>query len=202
MIGAPLLIAGCPRSGTSLTSRAFMASGVWAGGVTSLAENGSLKMSVLKPILRAGGMDDLGLRSFADCDADPAWIRASVERIITAQGYKGGPWLFKDVKLVFCWRAWADAFPDATWATVWRGPEQILASFDRWAMRGRVSFDGERVVREHHSRAEQIPAMRLYPDALFDGDDSAYLAVCERVGVTWDRDAVASVVDPDRYHAA
>lgn len=203
----PLLIAGCPRSGTSLTALAFQACGIWAGAVTSLGENSRIKNEVLKPALRAGGMDDIAVRSFADVTANPAAIRKGVRGVLEREGWDGGPWLFKDVKLVFCWRSWADAFPLAQWVTVWRDPEAILESFGRWGLaRGLAAyFDGRRIIREHHERAAQIPATKLYPDRLLNGPacyyDRDYAHVAELMGVDWAWAAVADVVDPHRYHA-
>lgn len=198
---APLLIAGCPRSGTSLTSHAFAACGMWRGHCNSLGENVALKQQVLKPQLRAGGMDPIAVSSFADVEADPQQLRRQVEGVLDRQGYQGGPWLFKDVKLVFVWQSWDQAFPGAQWVTVWREPEAILASFDRWGLAtSRPGFDGRRIIREHHDRARQIPGIHVYPDDLFCGDHSQYRQVCEDIGVEWDLAAVRKAVDPDRYH--
>lgn len=201
-IGRPLFIVGAPRSGTSLTAHAFRACGVWAGHVSSLCEHVELKNEVLKPMLRAGGMDDVALRSFADVSADPELLRARVEKILLVNHYPkdGRPWMFKDVKLVFCWRSWAAAFPDAVWVYVWRQPGAVIESFGRWLMN--VKFDGPRVVEEHQSRALQIPDVRvLSPDLLMSGDSAAYEAVADAIGVPWDPAAVAGAVDPRRFHA-
>lgn len=197
----PLLITGCPRSGTSLTARTFAACGAWTGKTTGQCENAQIRQSVLKPMLKEGGMDRIALRSFADVEGDPKRVRDRVEEIVREQGYRGGPWLYKDVKLVFCWRTWAEAFPEATWVTVWRPPKTILESFGRWGMSDRYRFDGERVIREHHDRARKIEgAIPVFPDHLIQGDHSEYREVCRAAGISWDEKAMRRAVNPDRYH--
>lgn len=198
-LAPPLLIAGAPRSGTSLSAEAFRACGVWVGKVSSLCENLEIKR-VLKTLLRKGGMDPLALQSWEDVGGDSVKLRAEVERIVRRQGYEGGPWLFKDVKLVFARRVWSRAFPDATWATVWRPVREILASMERWELAESTRFDGGRVIAEHWSRAGKIRgAVRLVPRDLLDGDDSRYRAAAERIGVAWDPAAVERVIDRDRF---
>lgn len=199
----PLFITGCPRSGTSLTTYAFKACGMWAGKTTTQCENHRIREHILKPMLRNGGMDPIALRSWADItEGDPDRLRSAVLQELRKQGYTGGPWLYKDVKLVFCWRVWKEAFPEAVWVTVWRSPEAIVESFGRWGLSANVEFDHERVVKEHHDRAGRIPSLDVFPDDLLKGDDSRYRFVANRLGITWDPDAVAEVVDPERYHVS
>lgn len=203
----PLLIAGCPRSGTSLTAHAFRACGAWTGKTNSLCEDVRLKQEVLKPQLRAAGMDPIAVQSFADVEEwDARKLRGLVLGILRRQGWGGeGVWMFKDVKLVFAWRAWAEAFPEALWVTVWRPVEEILESFSRWPLaRGTPGFDGRRVVRQHHTRARKLAEgvelhRRLEPVELFRGDDAGYRDVCHVLGLEWDREAVRRVVDPSRF---
>lgn len=203
-IAPPLLITGCPRSGTSLTAAVFAATGFWEGKTTRNHENAEIKSRVVKPVLEKGGMDRAALTSFADCDASPYWIRRNVVGVLKAQGYSGGPWLFKDVKLVFQWRAWAEAFPGAQWVTVWRPPTAIVESIrERWAMTDRYDFDAEAVVREHHSRAREIAreldlSVPLFPNGLIRGDAKPYQRVAERMGVGWDPAALRAV-EPGRF---
>ncbi|MFP3947091.1 MAG: hypothetical protein ACLFWG_00040 [Longimicrobiales bacterium] len=204
----PLLIAGCPRSGTSLTAHAFRACGAWAGRTNSLCENVRLKQEILKPQLRRAGMDPIAVQSFADLESWNAEdLRERVLDILRREGWGGeGVWMFKDVKLVFAWRAWAEAFPEATWVTVWRPVEEITESFSRWPLaRGTPGFDGERVIEEHHSRARELEDgvghghVGIEPVDLFLGDDADYREVCRRVGLEWDREEVRRVVDPSRF---
>lgn len=202
MIDAPILIAGCPRSGTSLTAHTLRIAGAWVGRVNSLCEHVALKNQILKPMLRAGGMDDRALTSFADVEGDPDRLRAQVEGELEREGYDGGRWMFKDVKLVFCWPTWALAFPNAIWVTVWRRPPDIVASFERWGLSGVPGFDGETVIREHQARAIDIPAHRLWPSQLVEGESCAYQRLCRHAGLAWDQDAVDALIDPDRFQAA
>lgn len=203
----PIFITGCPRSGTSLTARVFEACGAWAGHTTSQCENRALRETLLKPMLGRAGMDKLGLASWVDVDPDDVDAESLRERILGIvfnQGYSGGPWLYKDAKLVFAWRAWAAAFPRAIWVTVWRPREAILDSFDRWPMSRQHDFIGERVVDEHHDRARKIEgALPVFPDRLLrDRDDEAYRVVAAAAGLRWDLDAAMDAIDPSMYHVS
>lgn len=205
MVEPPLLITGAPRSGTSLTAHAFRACGAWVGKTTTQCENGRIREDVLKPILREGGMDELALRSFADVEGDPGEVRKRVAEILEAQGYDGGPWLYKDAKLVFCWRTWDEAFPRATWVTVWRPPTEIVASFGRWGLSKKIDFDGDRVVREHQSRARELYIERpgrsfvAIPRRLIEGVEDQYRRIADEYGIPWRGGAVRDVVDPERF---
>ena len=197
----PLLITGCPRSGTSLTAEVFRRLGCWVGNVTSQTENRAIRAGILKPILRENGMDDLALRSFTDAEeGDPKMLRRGVERTLREQGYEGGPWLYKDCKLVFCWRLWVRAFPEATWATVWRTPAGIRSSMERWGLANRVDFDPDEVIREHHERARKIKrAWSVFPAHLRDGDPAEYRRVAWAYGLKWRERVALETVDPERF---
>lgn len=198
----PLLITGCPRSGTSLTASIYRALGCWVGDVTSQTENTAIRERILKPILRDGGMDDLALRRFANVEASPDLIRENVRDVLRAQGYEDGPWLYKDVKLVFCWRSWAEAFPGATWAVVWRPPKQIEASMARWQLAGRVEFNPWDVIDAHHERARKIEgAHAVFPEHFIYGDDSEYRNVALDYGVPWIPDIARRQIDPERFRS-
>lgn len=202
--GRPVFICGAPRSGTTLTAKALVACGVWAGHVTSLCEHVELKRDVLKPALRRGGMDEKAMRSFATVrrGTDPDEIRSTAAGILQTDRWQGGPWLFKDPKLVFCWELWAKAFPDALWITVWREPAAVADSFGRWVYTNQPwrEHGAERVIWEHQSRAAQIPGVKVYPDRLLNGRPGRYELVCAALGLKWDPAAVAQVVDPKKYH--
>lgn len=206
-LGRPLFICGAPRSGTSLTAHAFRACGVWAGATTTLCEHGRLKQEVLKPILSANDMDPLAMRSFTDCDSDADELRDDVIAVLKRSGYRYGPWLFKDPKLVFCWRPWARAFPNAVWVTVWRDVDEIVASFGRWGYFQNLNLDAWGVIAEHHRRVETLQrnvehCFPLYPVDLIQGRTSEYQRVAEEMGIAWDEAKVASVIDPDKFRTS
>lgn len=197
----PLLITGCPRSGTSLTAKVFSSLGCWPGNVSSQTENTEIRERVLKPMLEEAGMDKLALRSFADADGDPEHLRREVEEITRAQGLDPDePWLYKDCKLVFCWETWAEAFPDATWVTVWRSPGKIIASMTRWGLADRVDFTPGTVIREHHDRAREIPdAVPVFPRHFIEGDESEYRVAALEYGIPWVGDIARRQIHPDRF---
>lgn len=188
----PILVTGAPRSGTSLTAEVLARCGAWTGEVNDLWENTAIRDGVVKPRL-APHMDPLGRTSFADVTTNPAQLRREVVGVLQAQRYAGGPWLYKDAKLLFMVDAWREAFPDAVWVAVWRDPEAIAASVaERWAPR-----DPEALVAQYHERLAALDALPVRPGDLARGWTDDYRAVCRVAGMEW-TDA-ANVFDAGRW---
>lgn len=198
-VAPPILVTGAPRSGTSLTTEVLRACGAWVGDVNRLCENTAVRERVTKQPFRDAGLDPLAQSSFGDVEPDPAWVRREVVGILRDQRYPGGPWAYKDAKLVFQWRAWQQAFPSALWVAVWRDPEDVAASHRRWGLHLRSGGDADRVVKEHQARLADIPALHVWPDRLVRGDTSEMEDVVEALGLGWDREAVRDVVEPERW---
>lgn len=200
-VDPPILVTGAPRSGTSLSTQIIAASGAWVGHAPGLWENQAIREMVVKPLLRDAGVDPLGLHSWDDISPDPLAIREQVVRLIRLQGYEGGPWVYKEAKVVFMWRAWAEAFPRARWVTIWRDPEDVADSLLRWRFSARKITDPRPIVEQYHSRARQIPSSRVHPARLIEGDAQEFRELILRLGLSWDESGARlySIVDPSKW---
>lgn len=181
--------------------RILEAHGVWMGQVSDLRENTAIREQVVKRALGDAGFDPRGITPVGDVDPDPSEVRRRVTQIVLSQGYAGGPWAFKCPKLVFMWRAWARAFTGATWVAVWRTPADVADSLRRWSVTAARVGDGHEVVGSYQSRMLHIPAIAVHPERDARGGTVAEAQkLIRRLGLVWDEEAVAGIVDPGRWH--
>lgn len=199
-----ILVTGCARSGTSLTTKILQAYGCWLGRpsvINQLYENTDIRQTVLKPYLRRIGADPRGQKPLPDTDRlepDPSLRRAVLERLNGAPR----PWAYKDAKLTLIWPIWAKAFPEAKWVVVRRDPECIANSCLRThfmkAYDTREGWLGW--VAEHERRFEAMKAAGLnvvetWP-ASFIADPEGFRPVADHCGLAFDAAAVRTAIDP------
>lgn len=133
----PIFILGAARSGTSMVAGAVMKCGVFHGEVVSdVKENRRLRENVIKPILKYRfNCDPLGVRMLPPIEdvmkADPQDLKELVSKELEADGYVGGPWMFKDCKLALLWPLFAKVYPNAKWVYVYRDRDEIIDSILR-----------------------------------------------------------------------
>jgi hypothetical protein len=199
-----ILVTGCARSGTSLTTRILQAHGCWLGAnqsVNRLYENIDIRQTLLKPYLRRSGADPRGQKPLPDTDRlepDPSLRRAVLERLNGAPR----PWAYKDAKLTLIWPVWAKAFPEAKWVVVRRDPERIVKScLHTNFMKAYDNRDGWLGwVAEHERRFEAMKAagldlVEVWP-AAFIADAEAFRPVAAHCGLAFDAGAVRGAIDP------
>ncbi len=78
-IPEPIVVLGCPRSGTSLVAGLLHAHGVWVGDCRAADEHNPRGYFENKAIAK--------LRRGPDCDRDPPLVRGDVHRILGGEGY-------------------------------------------------------------------------------------------------------------------
>lgn len=191
----PILVTGAPRSGTSIVSRTIATCGAWSGTVNSLWENWKMRDTVLKPLLRSLGADPLGMASFPPADAPTDGADDFRERVLAirdAQGYDGGPWVWKDAKLCLVNPLIAAAFPDAVWVTVWRPAEWVAQSIRNSSFMNPP--DADAVVGTYHDRSERIDGIRVEPQSLNDLRE-----MVDALGLEWSPE-VETFYRPERWH--
>lgn len=143
-LDAPLLIAGIPRSRTSMTTMSLVNTGrFWAGDTRKPDERnpiGYFENSVLYNIItRPWLAKRKGLISRAPDEAtgplppeDQAWCRSAALSAILAQGWLGGKWLLKDPAIAFVASAFKTLFPDAKLLICHRNPMQVFQSMEKF----------------------------------------------------------------------
>lgn len=215
----PILIVGPARSGTSMTAGIFAQCGAWTGPCVGpgphnrkgLFENFDLREDIVKQSLREAGADPLGVASFPSGDYRPKDLRKRVEDIITRQGYDGNQaWVWKTIKSVPMWRAWHDAFPNATWLLCYRSPTEIARSCMRtsfmrehglteqqwymWALQYHI-FMTE--INSEVNNSFYVIADRL---ARREPEELAMLRQqVKRLGLQWGDESVEAFIDPQLW---
>lgn len=211
---SPILITGCARSGTSMTSGIIEICGAFGGQMLmghgranqkGFFENREIRENIMKPYLILNGADPLG----QDPLPDPhrllplANLQERIEGIITAEGYKDGAWFYKGAKMSLIWPTFDHAFPDAKWVIVRRNDEDIANSCLRTGfMRAHRDVKGWLRWIDHHK--ERFEAMKdaglnvreVWPSKFVNGDYSEIRDVIEHLGLEWKEDAVKEFVSP------
>ena len=197
-----ILITGCARSGTSLTSQICGALGANLGAVSGLYENTPIRDEILKPMIKAAGGDPLGQYPLPAIDADPGIeMRGNV---LSRLGRDG--WAYKDAKIALVWRNWVREFPDAKWVIVRRDTEDIAASCVRAAfMRYYASHDEWRAwAQQYINRIEELKAeadyIEIWPYKAMSGNLTEFQRMAEHCGIDFDPAIVSESVDPKLWH--
>ena len=212
----PILIAGLPRSRTSMTMRILARHGVWVGDTMKATsanpvgffENVSLKDQVIKKVLADLGADPNGVTSLPDIANMPILpvLANGIMQVIAKEGYDGtAPWAFKDPKLTLLWPVFASAFPDAHWIIPRRDRKSVIRSLTEVHFMRRHSSDPEywamfcaaydqRLDLLAHSGAR---VSHIDTDALVNGDYAALAAVLTAAGVAPDPRIFRDAIDPD-----
>jgi len=228
-MNAPILITGCARSGTSLVAGVINKRGAFGGNMDGpnhnnakgMFENARIKQDIVKPFFRDLKVDAMGQFPLPDMDTmliPPDWDKR-VLAIMEAEGYKGGPWMYKGAKMCLHWSVWHYAFPNAKWIIVRRKTSDILNSCIRTgfmrAFRNRTSQNAVGVttewdgwlwwVHQHELRfIEMIQAglncKQIWPERMVDGDYSQIKEMLEWLGLEWGPE-ITEFIEPKLWKA-
>ena len=91
---APILVTGCPRSGTSIVAAVMNQCGAFLGSTSKRAmfENVRIHDEIVKPYFARMGVDIRGQFPLPDLNklSIPINWKKEVEQVITDEGYEGG----------------------------------------------------------------------------------------------------------------
>lgn len=136
---SPILVTGCPRSGTSIIAGMLELCGAFVGNAPqpvkdesrSMKENRRVYISAVLPYLLEAGIDPTGQHPifYTDIPNMPAEIwRQQIATALSMDNYKEGPWLYKSNVASIMWKVWHEAFPNAKWIIVRRRTGDIVSS--------------------------------------------------------------------------
>ena len=95
---SPILVVGCPRSGTSMIGPVFNMCGAFRGNLVGrgMFENNRILSEVVKPYFDILGADPNGQHPLPDIDniAIPVGWKRKVEKIMIDEGYHGMVWIY------------------------------------------------------------------------------------------------------------
>ena len=222
MIKPPILITGCARSGTSMTAGVVNICGAWGGECSGptrynkrgMFENAGIRNNLIKPLLRAMGVDPMGQYPLPDPNhitiqnGNAEQWRNSILRHMRREGLKDDqPWFYKGAKLCLIWPLWHRAFPDAKWIIIRRADEGIINSCLKTSFMH--AFDNAEGwqwwVNQHKLRFREMYESHLnmvvtYPAKMIAGDFSEMESVIDWLGLTWDERQVKEFISPDLWH--
>lgn len=199
-----ILIAGAPRSGTSLVTGIIRDLGANLGDrVNRLNENTNIRETLLKPYLKHIGADPLGQNPLPSNDFWPR--QPNLAKTVLNFIPEGEPRAYKDPKLTLCWPAWHEAFPKAKWVLVRRNSEAIADSCMRTdfmnAFKHREAW--KEFVRQHEIRFEKmkryLDIREIWTDKLI-ADPDVFEPICRFLNLPFDREVVEKAIEPDRWH--
>jgi hypothetical protein len=169
-------------------------------------ENIKIRNDIVKPYFRSLDVDPMGQFPLPELPTKliPVGWDKKIEEIIKAEGYEGGPWMYKGAKLCLHWDVWDYAFPSAKWIIVRRKSSDIINSCLRTGfMRGfrnrtNQNFVGAKDewdgwlwwIHQHEARfVEMIQAglncKVIWPERMVDGDYSQIKEMLEWLGLEW-----------------
>lgn len=213
----PIIVTGCPRSGTSLVAGIIHKCGAFGGemfGPTQnnkkgFFENRFVREQLVKGYLKKIGADPLGqkdLPKIGDLIPQPNWAK-NFEQEFRQEGYRGGPLFVKSVKGCLFWPIWNEAFPDAKWVIVRRDDREIAESCLRTSfMRAYTDIDGWLGWVEHHKQCfDQIwqhcsNVREIWPATILSGDLKEIQAVIDWCGLEWNEEEVKDFIDPSLWN--
>jgi hypothetical protein len=205
---APILITGIARSGTSMIARVVNCCGAFAGeGATHrkrMFENVIISNRIVRPYMERMGTDPKGqfpLPVISDLTIPVDW-RERVENIIKEEGYKDGPWMYKDTKMGLIWPVWHSTFPKAKWVIVRRRTGDVIQSCLKTGyMTAYETEDGWlEWVHAHEERFRQmieagIDYKVIWPERMMNRDFQQLYEIIDWLGLTW-KDEALNFIDP------
>ena len=199
----PILIMATPRSGSSMTAGIIAKHGVWTGQVRpgeGRNPKGFFENRAIRDLIREhnGALVQKGRVA----EPIPGW-RAKVEAAMLAEGYPGGPWMWKGSAIY--WRAWFE-YPNPTWIVCRRDKDATLRSLQKppFAL-GNVGMERHAELIDLHHRQLDIlvaehGAVEVDTQAVAMGDFASIQRAVEHCGLRFDRDLTDDFVDRDQWH--
>ncbi len=223
-VESPIIVTGCPRSGTSIISGMLEICGAFAGTIPQptkhetrgMGENRVIYEDVVKPYIQSLQADPSG--QWPLMDSEKLMIPIDWELMISdalhKDGYMGGKWLYKSNTAALMWKVWSYAYPSAKWVLVRRRTGDIVSSclqtsymkaFKNPAYRKEIGAETESEAWIHwvHKYEEAFVGMLtagvnckvVWPERFVRNDYQQLYEVIEWVGLEW-KSSVADYLDP------
>lgn len=216
---SPIIITGCARSGAGMVAGLIKLCGAFGGNTSNkhgLYENDCIRDTIVRPYLDQMGVDPAGQYPIIDTDniMIPRWWKRSVEQVMINEGYKSGPWMYKDTKACQLWPVWHFAFPNAKWIIVRRRTGDVTQSCIKTAFmtafkdKGNLDAIGASDeeagwlwwVHEHEKKFveminEGLNCKIIWPERMIRGDYQQLYETLDWLGLQW-KTEVLTFIDP------
>lgn len=210
----PILITGCPRSGSSMIAAAINICGAFGGEMTkrSMYSNDKIKRNINQYYLNYFNSDLDGQNPLPDPDELNKYIKYQnklsnvlldkyTEETMIKEGYIGGKWMYKDSRTCLIWPIWNEAYPKAKWVIVRRRTGDIIQSCLKTAYMSKFSNQEGwlGMVHEYEKRfIEMINAgldcKIIWPERMIDGDYRQMHELLDWLELPW-KDEVIGLID-------
>lgn len=217
----PILIAGCARSGTSLTAGLVHYCGAFGGKLVGQTkynekgffENAYIRNGMIKPYLSSIGCDPRGQYPLPDIENITAYLplqfivnwRKKFFDIFLNQGWdKQTPIYFKEPKMVLVWPIFNLSFPRSKWVIVRRKDEEVISSCLQTGFmnhyRNRAGW--QKWLNHHKARFEEMKEANLdifefWPEKLFTSEALTYAReLIEWLELEWNEKEIVKFITP------
>ena len=204
---APILITGAARSGAGMIAGVIHKCGAFGGIMTNkrgLYENDCIRESIVKEYLKQDGSDPNGQRILPDTTAMliPRYWKKKVEEVMLAEGYKSGPWMYKDARIALMWPIWFYAFPNAKWLIVRRRTGDIIQSCLKTNYMDAYETEDGWLEWVHHYEQRFVEMMNegvnvkvIWPERMVNGDYQQLQETLNWLGLPW-KSEIFNFIDP------
>lgn len=196
----PILIMAMPRSGSSMTAGIFAAHGVWTGTSKPPSEvnpKGTFEQQAIKRLIIKSEGDSVAEGRMSCYNEN---IHERIIELRDADGYEGGPWLWKGSAL------YSPLFVHfrPKWVVCRRDKEASFASIRDSRLFGNRIDDARlrRVIDIHHDAMDGLllfGAAEVDTKAVANGDFTTIRAAVEYCGLEFDEKATREFVDPSLW---
>ena len=200
---SPILITGCPRSGTTIVARAVHVAGAFMGESSKrgMLENDEIKTKVVKPFFNLIGQDCRGqfVKLETPNPIQNDW-QTRIERILTTQKYTPNDvWMYKGLSCLI-WPVWKLNFPEAKWIIVRRRTGDIIQSCMKTAYM--TAHNDEKGWRDwvHLYEAKFIEMIEaglnckvIWPERILDKDYQQLYETIEWTGLKWNNSIIPTI---------
>ena len=208
-----IFVGTCPRSGSSLLAGCLDRCGAFGGktlgrtkgNIKGQYENRAIGITCFAPALESVRTNPRELLKLARRKRVPSIpnLKRDITYILNTQGYEGGPAYYKGGPFTFVYDEIYKHFPDAVWLLPKRTPACIHASMiEIYEDRGDGFYSEissyhrmQDLIERRSSRAYTVDMERVVA-----GDFGELKPLIEKIGLTWNEDAIREWVDPDLWH--
>ena len=199
---SPILITGCPRSGTTIVANAIQKAGAFIGqtSIRGMMENDEIREKLIRPYFKQKGLDCRGQFLKQHNVSIPTDWNVKIENILKSQGLTANNiWMYKGLGCLI-WPIWNYTYPDAKWIIVRRRTGDIIQSCMKTAYM--TAFNTEEgwkdwVHQYENKFVEMIEAglncKIVWPERILNGNYTQIYETIEWCGLKWNDQIIPTI---------
>lgn len=201
MFERPILVTGCPRSGTSLVAGVLKACGMFTGKVDKMNENIRIRDKIIKPFMITQNWDAEGVNVPPLVENVELIGRPRIRGVLNVEGWGGGQWMYKDRRIALMFPIWAKMFPQAVFVIVRRSDQQIITSCLQTAYMNGEPERWVKMIADYKvlfaMMKQRLNVVEVRPDRMIGGNyEEMKELIIKHTGLTWQEDKVKQYIEP------